>query len=296
MTVIRYFIVFMVSFWLFSCEKTITIKQQPYKSKLSIQGLITPNKTPQIYLNRTLPYFDPKVNVRDLTVDDAIVSLSYDNTTLQLNFDSAYNFHYCRYDYFYDNPNTIRNNTTYTLNVSFKDKIYSAQATTNQSKIGITSTGFVHIFKDLYGEHEGVIVGYTDQPGEENYYRYEMKRMLDSSVKSVDGVKSSCTFGQKYAMTEIGRTIYADKNVEGQALTFTFEPNYAHKKNDTAYLRLQSVDKNMYTFYNNLDKQKLAQYNPFVEPVFVLPGQFKDAIGVFGAYAVSDSVIFIYPE
>ncbi len=43
-------------------------------------------------------------------------------------------------------------------------------------------------------------------------------------------------------------------------------------------------------------RQKLAQYNPFVEPVFIIPGQFKDAIGVFGAYAVSDSVLFVYPE
>ena len=123
-----------------------------------------------------------------------------------------------------------------------------------------------------------------------------MSRMIDSSVKSVDAVKSSCTFGQKYYVKETGRTIYPDKNVEGLALTFTFEPNFSHKLNDTAYIRLQAVDKNIYNFYDNLDRQKLAQYNPFVEPVFIAPGQFKDAIGVFGAYAVSDSVRFIYPE
>ncbi|MDQ6903819.1 MAG: hypothetical protein M3139_12510, partial [Bacteroidota bacterium] len=63
-----------------------------------------------------------------------------------------------------------------------------------------------------------------------------------------------------------------------------------------AYVSLQSVDKNIFNFYDNLDRQKLAQYNPFVEPVFIIPGQFKDAIGVFGAYAVSDSVLFVYPE
>ena len=39
-----------------------------------------------------------------------------------------------------------------------------------------------------------------------------------------------------------------------------------------------------------------TQFNPFVEPVFIAQGQFKNAIGVFGAYAVSDSVLFIYPE
>ena len=81
------------------------------------------------------------------------------------------------------------------------------------------------------------------------------------------------------------------------ALTFVFEPNYSHKRNDSAYIRLQTVDKNIFNFYDNLDKQKLAQYNPFVEPVFIIPGQFGDkAIGVFGAYTISDPVLFIYPE
>jgi hypothetical protein len=279
-----------------SCEKTITIKQQPYQSKLSIQGLITPNQKPQIYLNRTVPYFDPKVNTRELTVDNAIVTLNDGTTKYTLSFDSSYNYHYCRYDYFYVNSQNILANKTYTLNVVFNSVTYSAQATTSQSKVPVTSTSYVKIFKDLYGEHEGVIVGYTDKLSEENYYRYEMSRMIDSSVKSVDAVKSSCTFGQKYFVKEIGRTIYSDKNVEGLALTFTFEPNFSHKLNDTAYIRLQTVDKNIYTFYDNLDRQKLAQYNPFVEPVFIAPGQFKDAIGVFGAYAVSDSVVFVYPE
>ena len=281
---------------LISCEKTITIKQQPYQSKISIQGLITPGKTPRVFINRTVAYFDPKVNTRELTVDNAAVTLNDGTATYILNFDSAYNYHYCRYDFFYTNTQAIEANKTYSLNISFNGIVYSAQAITNQSAVPITSLSYVQTFKDLYGEHEGIIVGYTDKPGDENFYRYEMGRIIDSSVKSVDNTKSSCTFGQKYYVKEIGRTIYADKNVDGKALSFTFEPNYSHKKNDSAYIRLQSVDKNIFNFYDNLDRQKLAQYNPFVEPVFIIPGQFKDAIGVFGAYAVSDSVLFVYPE
>ena len=272
------------------------MKQQAYQSKVSIQGLITPNQTPQIYINRTVPYFDPKVNTRELTVDNAAVTLNDGTSTYTLNFDSSYNYHYCRYDYFYTNPQNIVANKTYTLRVDFNGNSYSAQATTNQSIVQITSISYVQTFKDLYGEHEGIVVSYTDKPGEENFYRYEMGRMIDSSVKSVDAAKSSCTFGQKYYVKEIGRTVYADKNVDGQALTFTFEPNYSHKKDDTAYIKLESVDKNIFNFYDNLDRQKLAQYNPFVEPVFIIPGQFKDAIGVFGAYAVSDSIAFVYTE
>jgi hypothetical protein len=287
-----------VLFFVFlSCEKTITVKQPPYPSKLSIQGLITPGQTPHIYLNKTVPYFDPKINTRALTVDNAQVTLNDGTTVYPLSFDSAFNPHYCRYDYFYSNTQNIQANKTYTLQIVYNGTTYSATASTNQSKVPITSTSYVATFKDLYGEHEGVIVGYTDKPGEENYYRYEMTRNIDSSVAgAADGVKSTCTFGQKYYVKETGRTIYADKNVDGLALTFTFEPAYTHKINDTGYIRLQTVDKNIFNFYDNLDRQKLAQYNPFVEPVYIAKGQFQDAIGVFGAYAVSDSVLFIYPE
>jgi len=66
------FAVFTIVF--ISCEKQITIKQQPYQSKLSIEGLITPGQTPQIFISRTVPYFDPKVKIRDLTVDNAAVN------------------------------------------------------------------------------------------------------------------------------------------------------------------------------------------------------------------------------
>jgi hypothetical protein len=279
-----------------SCEKNITVKQLGYQSKLSIQCLITPNQKPILYFNRTVPYFDPKVNTRELTIDNASVVLNDGNTNFALLFDSLYNYHFCRYDYFYKGTQNILANKTYTLTINYNGKTYSAEATTNQISVLITSTSYVKVFKDLYGEHEGVIVGYTDKPGVENYYRYQMGRMIDSSVKSVGGVKSGCTFGQKYYVQEIGRTIYPDKNVDGLALTFTLEPTYSHKKDDSAYISLQSVDKNIFAFYDNLDRQKLAQFNPFVEPVFIIPGQFKDAIGVFGAYAVSDSVLFIYPE
>ena len=280
-----------------SCEKTITIKQQPYISKLSIQGLITPNTKPQIFLNRTVAYFDPKVNTRDLTVDNATVTLNDGSLTFVLRFDSIFNTHYCRYDYFYSNSNNIQTNKTYTLNIIFNGAAYTAFATTNQLKVTPTNITYIPTFTDLYGEHEGVVVRYTDIPNEENYYRYQMGRIIDTSVQNASNkLKSICAGNKKYYITEIGRTIYSDKNVDGQAVSFVFEPAYTHKTNDTAYIKLQTVDKNIFNFYDNLDKQKLAQYNPFVEPVFITQGQFKNAIGVFGAYAVSDSVLFIYPE
>ena len=56
-----------------------------------------------------------------------------------------------------------------------------------------------------------------------------------------------------------------------------------------------SLDKNTAEFYDNLDRQMLAQFNPFVEPVF-LKSKIEGCVGVFGSAIPSDSVLFIYPE
>ena len=78
--------------------------------------------------------------------------------------------------------------------------------------------------------------------------------------------------------------------------TFVIEPVFKHKKGVATYVMIQNCDKNIYEFYDELDKQMLALKNPFVEPVFLISRQFKNAYGVFGSYAVSDSVLFVYPE
>jgi hypothetical protein len=155
------------------------------------------------------------------------------------------------------------------------------------------------VFKDLYGEHEGVVVHYTDPSNLGQYYRYDMMRMVDSSNYKVNlssSGKSACLTNLKVEANEIGRTIYTDQNSNGQNSNITFEPAYKHKTDDTTYIKLQVMDKNAFDYYDQLDRQKLAQFNPFVEPSYLKPTQFKDAFGCFGAYSISDSVLFVYPE
>ncbi len=60
-------------------------------------------------------------------------------------------------------------------------------------------------------------------------------------------------------------------------------------------LKQVRLDENSAEIYDNLDKQKLAQYNPFIEPVF-LKTKIADCIGVFGSELVSDSLLFVSPE
>ncbi len=125
-----------------------------------------------------------------------------------------------------------------------------------------------------------------------------MNRMIDNKVEgasALGAIHSTCTNGTPFFIREMGRSVFSNKNLSGQTLTFTIEPAYSHEAEDSTYVILQSIDKKSAAFYDGLDKQKLAQLNPFVEPVF-LKTQIEGCMGVFGSAVLSDSVLFVYPE
>ncbi len=284
--------------FLISCEKEIIIKQQTYSSKPSIQCLITPGKKPKLYLNSTLPYLNPAVSNREMFIADAGVTISGNGKTDILTPDSLFEIFYGTESYFYTGSLPIEPNVTYTLNIDINGTVYSAQATTDQQVVQIDSVTYVQNFKDIYGEHEGVIFHLKDDPITENYYRYEMHRTADTATYWGENKFKSPVLqnDETTPVTEIGRTIFSDASFSGGEFSFAIEPVFKHKEGDTTYVFLQICDKNMFTFFDELDRQMLGMKNPFTEPVFLKPNQFPDAVGVFGSYALSDSVLFIYPE
>ncbi len=280
-----------------SCQKDILISPQPYSGKLSIESLITPSEFPKVYIYQTVPYFDPKITAQQLFKREVSVKMYVTNEQITFHIDSVYNIPTCEYFLFWKGDKLIQENTSYILEIIDGNKSYKANAITHVSKVPLDSVTYVKAFNDVFGEHEGIVLHFRDQAGEENYYRYKMNRIIFDSIVNATGVLSPCSIGKSNYVSEIGRTIYNDKNLDGQSFSFVFEPTFKHKKGQEAYVILQSVDKNIYTFFDNLDRSKIAQYNPFVEPVFIQPGQFgNEAIGVFGAYVPSDSLFFVYPE
>lgn len=278
-----------------SCEKNITIKPQYYESKPSIQCLLTPNTIPKLYLFKTIPYFDPQNSYKDLFIRDAIVTITSNSGSDLMKPDSSLNKFYCRYDYYYTGSEFTRENVTYSCKVEYAGRTYVAKTTTNQPKVQLDSVTYIEQFQDIYGEHEGVVLHFSDDPSGDNYYRFEMHRMVDSSTADAQGFHS-CSGTRMVPITEIGRTIYSAVNQNGLPMSFVIEPAYKHKRGDVGYVFLQSCDKYMFDFYSRLDKQRLTQANPFAEPVFINSSQFTNAVGVFGSYALSDSIRFVFPE
>ena len=297
---IKYWLAVIVALTAFAaCTKDVNISPQAYEGKLSIQGLITPGKAPTAYIYRTIPFFDPNVLPRDLFVRNAVVTLSSDEGTEVLRPDSILNPALCYYEYFYVGKIPVKVDKTYKLAITYQGVNLSATAITDRRIVQLDSVTYVPQFKDLYGEHEGIVLHFKDPVGIGEYYRFAMGRTFGpkDTILGVGKVASQCALGKTTWIQEIGRTIYTDQNGDGTAFTITIEPTNKHKQGQIGYVRLQSLDQASYVFYDQYDRQKLAQFNPFVEPVFIKPGQFGTrAIGVFGAYAVSDSIRFVYPE
>ncbi len=286
-----------ISLWCSSCTKDITIENIPYKSKISIQSLIVPNEYPKVYVHEAVPYFNTKITASSLFRRDVIVTMKYDDKTIDFTIDSLYNIPACEYFVFWKGNQKIEKNKTYTLEVKENATSYIATATTNQDAVQLDKVSYVQKFTDVYGEHEGVVLDFTDKLGSVNFYRYEMNRVIKDSIVNPTGILSPCSIGKTNPVTEIGRIIFPDTNLDGEPITIVFEPTYKHKKDQKAFVILQSMDENTFKYYDNLDKNKAAQYNPFVEPVYLKNGQFGEkAFGVFGAYAISDTLSFVYPE
>ncbi|NHZ84336.1 MAG: DUF4249 family protein [Planctomycetia bacterium] len=273
-----------------NCEKTITINLNTYETQLSVECILKPNETPQLSLSNTVAYFDTLVANQDIFVDNAIVTISNAQKVDTLKVMNIFNYYLCQDEYYYQGSIPIQQGDSYHLRIEHEGNLYEADAVMNVPAVQIDSVSFVNSFKDLFGEHEGVVVSFTDLPNQENYYRYQMNRMLNFSMDTL----LTCANGP-YSASEIGRSIFSDRNIDGAKLTIVIEPVYDHVEGDSALIFIQSLDSNAARFYDDLDRQKNSKVNPFIEPVFIrsnIPGAF----GIFASSNYSQPFEFVYPK
>lgn len=284
--------------FILACQKTITVKPPPYNGKVSIQCFIEPDSLPILYFNKTVPYFGKDIKKNQLIVRNAQIRINGGSGADLLTLDSVFDKIDCQYNYFYKGHQKIEANQTYQLNILSDGKTYTASATTNLVAPLIDSVSYVANYSDIYGEHEGVIVYFEDVSNQTNFYRYEMKRSADTTTKKAEApIVSACLGKDSIRVSEIGRAVFNDIGNEGKQIKIVIEPAYSHKKGTQGDIYIQSFDKSAYDFFAQLDRQKLAQFNPFVEPVFLQPGQFGNtAVGFFAAKKNSSKFKFVYPE
>ncbi len=283
------------------CKKNITINfPAEHTSKIFIEGMLYPGKKPQIFISKSNSFFSSKVSPQEVFARGAVVKIISGTTVDILVADSVFNKFRCRWELFYQGNIAAEYGKEYTLEVNYEGKIFTAGTTINQQPVAIEKIEYTPEFFDVYGSHDGVLVQITDHPGRLDYYRFQMNRVIDTSVHHahvLDGFINTCVSGpaEKFPVTDIGRIVFTDENADGQKITMSIEVTYEYKKGDSGWVYIQSLDKNSAAFYKDLDDQLQAIQNPFVEPVFIntkIPG----AIGVFGSAVLSNPVLFIYPR
>lgn len=283
------------------CKKDITINfPLDHHSRVFIEGMLYPGQKPRIFISQSHPFFSSKVTPQEVFARGATVKISSGTTVDALVPDSIFNKFRCRWEPFYYGKIPAEYGKTYTLDVSLEGKTYTATTTINQRAVAIESIEYTPEFFDVYGGHDGVIIKITDHPGTIDYYRFQMNRIIDTSVHHahvLDMFVNTCVSGpdETFPVTDIGRIVFTDENSDGQKITMSIEVTYEYDTGDEGWIFIQSLDKNSAEFYKDLDDQLQAIYNPFVEPVFIntkIPG----AIGVFGSAVLSDSVLFVYPR
>ena len=282
-----------------SCQKDIEIKPKTrYQEQLFIEGILYPGELPRIYVSRALPFFEKEITPQQVFERGAQVSIMHEDNTYILLPDSTFDQFRCRWEPFYQGSFYVEQGESYTLSVVYNGQKITAYNTISQPKVNIQSLEYTSEFFDIYGGHDGVIVKLLDKPGIGNYYRFQMNRKIDNErlhAHVLDGLMSDCSNGEMFPVTDIGRTIFSDQNIDGQMLTMPIEVSFEYKEGDSTWVFMQSLDEQTARFYTSLDRQLESILNPFVEPVFI-ESQITGAIGVFGSAVRSDSILFIYPQ
>lgn len=281
-----------------SCQKTIKIPAPTYTESVSIQGIVEADSMAEVFLFKTVPYFDKLTTASELFIRNATVTITSISGTDNLIVDSIFDYVNCEYVPYYRGTIKIKKDQQYNLSIVYNGETFTANATTNVTPVSIDSVGYTQIFKDLYGEHEGVITYFKDTTSKENYYRFEMIRPIDTSLKHASvKITSPCIGGDTVIVTEYGRSVYSNSLAGTAQNKIVIEPAYTHRADIATKVFIQSMDKNMYTFLDAIDRQKLSTYNPFVEPSFLPRGQFgTKANGFFSSVIRSSYVPFTFPE
>lgn len=288
----------MATFVATGCTKTIPVSVDTYAPGIAIESLLEPGTAPRVHVNSTVPFFSSAQAPSELFVRGAEVIISSPLGSETLVADSTYDEFFCRWQPYYQGSQITEANVEYTLTVISGGQTYTASTITNVLPVTIDSVSYTASFTDLYGGHEGVIVDFTDIPGQSNQYRFQMDRPLDNKHETVDDfeISSACLDdGETYVVKEIGRFVYFDTNFDGAPVRFVVEPAYTNRKGDPGTVYIQSMDRASAEFYDVLDRQRESNINPFIEPVF-LDSKIPGAIGVFGSIAKSAPFPFVFPE
>ncbi|MCF8239139.1 MAG: DUF4249 domain-containing protein [Saprospiraceae bacterium] len=283
-----------------ACQKTLDITlPDHHQSQIFVEGILYMGEAPRIYLSESASFFSDKVTPQDVFVRNANVRLSEGSNIYFLQMDSTFDKFRCRWVPFYTTNIIVEKDRTYQLHIDANGSTLTGETSTALQPITITDVAYTPEFFDVFGGHDGVIIRFQDNPGEGDYYRFQMDRWIDTSryhAHALDGLINTCVEEDElFFVSDLGRTIFSDFTIDGALFELYLEVSFEYEEGDTATIYMQTLDEHAASFYSDMDKQLESILNPFVEPAF-LHSTVQGGLGVFGSAIRSPAVQFIYPQ
>lgn len=258
-------------FAILSCRKVININLNDSAPKIIIEGSIADQPSSCfIRLSKSVNYNTPNTFP---PVTGAVVTLT-DNLGNTTSLTGSPDGYYYTVSSFRGFPGR-----TYTISVTSEGKTYTATSVMPAPVTIDTISQSVFFMGSRNGKIITVRIEYNDQAGVNNYYRFiEIKNGKVSDAIRVDD-----------DLLRDGNTITQEifqRDTEGTSYT-------AYKPGDTVTILLQTIDKGVYEYLNQLNHITSGYGGQSASPANPTSNFNNGALGYFSAYAVRSKSIVI---
>jgi hypothetical protein len=276
-----------------SCEKNIDFKLNTVTDQVVVDASIENGQLPVVVLTKSFSYFS-SINPQLLEssfLHGAQVIVSDGLQTQKLKEDTVtiapgYQLYYYTIDTI-NTPSPIRGqlNTTYKLDVFYAGQHYDATTTIPYIYKRPDSLWWKPAPQNPDTNKVVVMVQATDPPGLGNYVRYYTKRNSQSFYPGPNSV---------FDDQVIDGTTYQIQVIPGVNRNEKIDPedNFFFK-GDSVTLKLSSIDKTTYTFWNTMEFNYASIGNPFASPNKVIGNVSNGALGAFCGYASAYRTLII---
>ena len=266
-----------------SCDTEPEIDLPEPDVKIVVDGWIESGDQAKVFLTSNSPYLSPidSVSLRDLVLSRAKVSLDdgENSEVLILRKDERY------FPPYYYEGNLIigEPGKTYTISAEYGGKSILAETTIPES-VPIDSC----YFELLEGEDSVgyIVLEFTDPPDDKNYYRIFTKRsgLDDRYIPSLVMALND----QHFSGEKLRFTLYR----ASRSYLTTESDNY-YRLGETIELKLMTMDRVSYEFWNSYQDEVLNSTNPFASSLSEVRSNITgDGLGVWSGYGVSTDTIF----
>ena len=278
----RYFISFLLLFFITACEQEITVDLPVAAEQLVVEGKIETGQKPFVLLTKNAPYFASmdSNSIKQYTVKNAFVTI---NNGMQTDTMKGNNYYYVA------TKMLGENGKTYTLKVVVDGKTYTSTTKINKP-IPLDSVWFKVQKKDTFGF---IWAHLTDPTGIGNAYRWYAKRIgKDNDFVAPMG------------------SVFDDKFIDGKSFDFGYnrgsipdskspddykssEENGYFKKGDVVIIKFCSISEAEYNYLRRFEMLSASNGNPFASPSTLPTNISNNALGLWCGYGTTFDTLLL---